>query len=291
MPYGLKKLLEIEAERKKKREEKARLKEEKEKQKKEERKKARAKKLLKKRNARAYAKRKKASEEYHKSMGDEKGTFSIYLMKNGKRIKFFGFRKYKVAALQLYHEILQNNNGNIEFPQKYVKTGNRIKEHKYELVLVKKLSEDEDDNITLLRNEDGKFIENYLIDAPTHKILDKNDWLIEETFSVYGFDPQKERKTFSYIYNNIILRDPSIYSRILVYNNKLIYHYDDDFDMVICKNNEQANELYDTIEKLIDIKKYPTIFFMGKISGSMSTWIVNEIEKKTGWPRTKCLRY
>lgn len=289
MPYGIKKLLEIEAERKKRREEKARIKAEKEKMKKEERKKARSKRLLKKRNARYYAKRKAAREEYHKSMGDEKGTFSIYLMKDGKRTKFFGYRRYKVAALQLYHEILQKNNEAVQFPQKYVKSSKKIKKHVYELVLVKKLDEDDTDNTTLLRNKDGKFIENYLIDAPSHKILDKNEWLIEETFHVYGFDPIKERKNFDYIYNNIILKNTSIYSRILVYNNKLIHHYDDDFDMVICKSPSQAVELYDMIEKMIDTKKIPTIFFMGKISGSMSTWILNEIEKKTGWPRSKCV--
>ncbi len=289
MPYGIKKLLEIEAERKKRREEKARIKAEKEKMKKEERKKARSKRLLKKRNARYYAKRKAAREEYHKSMGDEKGTFSIYLMKDGKRTKFFGYRRYKVAALQLYHEILQKNNEAVQFPQKYVKSSKKIKKHVYELVLVKKLDEDDTDNTTLLRNKDGKFIENYLVDAPSHKILDKNEWLIEETFHVYGFDPIKERKNFDYIYNNIILKNTSIYSRILVYNNKLIHHYDDDFDMVICKSPSQAVELYDMIEKMIDTKKVPTIFFMGKISGSMSTWILNEIEKKTGWPRSKCV--
>ena len=289
MPYGIKKLLEIEAERKKRREEKARIKAEKEKMKKEERKKARSKRLLKKRNARYYAKRKAAREEFHKSMGDEKGTFSIYLMKDGKRTKFFGYRRYKVAALQLYHEILQKNNEAVQFPQKYVKSSKKIKKHVYELVLVKKLDEDDTDNTTLLRNKDGKFIENYLVDAPSHKILDKNEWLIEETFHVYGFDPIKERKNFDYIYNNIILKNTSIYSRILVYNNKLIHHYDDDFDMVICKSPSQAVELYDMIEKMIDTKKVPTIFFMGKISGSMSTWILNEIEKKTGWPRSKCV--
>ena len=119
--------------------------------------------------------------------------------------------------------------------------------------------------------------------------MDKNEWLIEETFHVYGFDPIRERKNFDYIYNNIILKNTSIYSRILVYNNKLIHHYDDDFDMVICKSPSQAVELYDMIEKMIDTKKIPTIFFMGKISGSMSTWILNEIEKKTGWPRSKCV--
>ena len=287
MPYGIKKLLEIQEERKKKREEKAKLKAEKEKLKKEEQKKKRAKKLLKKRNARAYAKRKAAREEYHKTIGDEKGTFSIYLMKDGKRVKFFGCRKFRVAALQLYHELLDNNHSEVKFPQKIVKSGNRIKEHKYELVLVKKIG-DIEDSMTLLRNEQGKFIENYLIDAPTHKILDKNEWFVEETFYVYGFDPIKERKNFDYIYNNIILKDPSIYSRIMVHNNKLIKHYDDDFVMIICKNTDQAIELYDTIEKMIDTKKNPTLFFMGKTSGTTSSWIIDEIEKKTGWPRTKC---
>ena len=287
MPYGIKKLLEIQEERKKKREEKAKLKAEKEKLKKEEQKKKRAKKLLKKRNARAYAKRKTAREEYHKTIGDEKGTFSIYLMKDGKRVKFFGCRKFRVAALQLYHELLDNNHSEVKFPQKIVKSGNRIKEHKYELVLVKKI-DDIEDSMTLLRNEQGKFIENYLIDAPTHKILDKNEWFVEETFYVYGFDPIKERKNFDYIYNNIILKNPSIYSRIMVHNNKLIKHYDDDFVMIICKNTDQAIELYDTIEKMIDTKKNPTLFFMGKTSGTTSSWIIDEIEKKTGWPRTKC---
>lgn len=291
MPYGLKRLLEIKAERQKRREEKARIKAEKEKAKLEERKKARSKRLLKKRNARKYAKRKKALDEYRKLMGDEKGTFSIYLMKNGKRVKFFGRKRFKNAALELYHDLLKKNNENVSFKQTVVKNYGKFVEHKYELVLVKKLSPEESNHVTLLRNNNGKFIENYLVDAPTHKILDKNEWFIEETFNVYGFDPQKERKDFNYIYDNIVLKCPNKYSRIFIYNNKLFHYYDDenDFDMVRCKNTQQAVKLYDTIEKKIDKKKYPNIFFMGKLSGTSSIeWIIDEIQKKTGWTRNKC---
>ena len=289
MPYGLKRLLEIKAERQKRREEKARIKAEKEKAKLEERKKARSKRLLKKRNARKYAKRKKALDEYRKLMGDEKGTFSIYLMKNGKRVKFFGRKRFKNAALELYHDLLKKNNENVSFKQTVVKNYGKFVENKYELVLVKKLTPEESNNVTLLRDDNGKFIENYLVDAPTHKILDKNEWLIEETFNVYGFDPQKERKTFDYIYNNIILKpQTNAYSRLFIYNNKLIHHYDDDFDMVRCKNTQQAVKLYDTIEKKIDKKKYPNIFFMGKLSGTSVEWVISEIQKKTGWTRNKC---
>lgn len=289
MPYGLKRLLEIKAERQKRREEKDRIKTEKEKAKLEERKKARSKRLLKKRNARKYAKRKKALDEYRKLMGDEKGTFSIYLMKNGKRVKFFGRKRFKNVALGLYFDLLKKNREEVAFKQTIVKNYGKYVENKYELVLVKKLTPEESNNVTLLRDDNGKFIENYLVDAPTHKILDKNEWLIEETFNVYGFDPQKERKTFDYIYNNIILKpQTNAYSRLFIYNNKLIHHYDDDFDMVRCKNTQQAIKLYDTIEKKIDKKKYPNIFFMGKLSGTSVEWVISEIQKKTGWTRNKC---
>ena len=288
MPYGLKRLLEIKAERQKRREEKARIKAEKEKAKLEERKKARSKRLLKKRNARKYAKRKKALDEYRKLMGDEKGTFSIYLMKNGKRVKFFGRKRFKNAAVGLYFDLLKKNREEVAFKQTIVKNYGKYVENKYELVLVKKLTPEESNNVTLLRDDSGKFIENYLVDAPTHKILDKNEWLIEETFNVYGFDPQKERKDFKYIYDNIVLKYPNKYTRLFVYRNKVIHHYDDDFDMIKCKDTKQAINLYDKIESMVDKKKYPTIFFMGKLSGTSIEWVISEIQKKTGWTRNKC---
>lgn len=288
MPYGLKRLLEIKAERQKRREEKARIKAEKEKAKLEERKKARSKRLLKKRNARKYAKRKKALDEYRKLMGDEKGTFSIYLMKNGKRVKFFGRKRFKNAALELYFDLLKKNREEVAFKQTIVKNYGKYVENKYELVLVKKLTPEESNNVTLLRDDSGKFIENYLVDAPTHKILDKNEWLIEETFNVYGFDPQKERKDFKFIYDNIILKPQTKYSRIFIYNNKLFHYYDDDFDMIRCKDTKQAIELYDKIDSMVDKKKYPSIFFMGKLSGTSVEWILEKMQIKTGWTRNKC---
>ena len=288
MPYGFKKMLEIEAERKKRREEKAKIKAEKEKQKLEEKKEARRKRLKQKRNARYFAKKRKIRDEQRRITGDEKGMFSIYLMRDGKRTKFLGSKRLKNAALQLYHQILDENNSKVMFKQKGTKLNRKMIEHKYELILTKKLKDDDTDNISMLRNEDGKFIKNYFTDTTTHKIIDKNERLVEETFWVYGFDPQKDRKDFNYIYNNIILKNPSNYTRLFVYNNKLIHHYDDDFDFVNCKNIDQAIELYDTIEKTIDKKKYPNVFFMGRVRGSASAWVIDELMEKTGWTRPKC---
>lgn len=287
--YSLKRLLEIKAERERKQEERKRLKEEKERLKKEERRLKRKKRLHLKWSRRYHAKEKKALEEYRKRTGDEVALFSIYLMKDGKRIKFCGSNYSKNEALKLYYEMLRNNNEKVKFPLKYAKTMNHIIYHKYELILVRKIPNDEIASPTLLRNEEGKFVENCVIDTMHHKILDKNEWLIEESFNVYGFDSQRDRKDFSYIYDNIILSHTDKYTRLFVYRDKLIHHYDDDFDMVICKDSRQAVELYDTIEKVIDKKKYPNIFFMGKISGRKTVeWVLDEMQKKTGWTREKC---
>lgn len=290
MPYGIKKLLEIDAERKRKREEKARIKAEKEKQKKEEKKIARQKRLKKLRNQRYQKKVRKKREEYHKSIGDEKGVFSIYLMKNGKRCKFFKKYLYKVAATQKFYELLHENNDKVKYNRTLVKQQNNFVPQKMELVLTKYLPNGKDKSISSFRDEDGKFIESVITDSDNHKIIAKEEWLVEETFHVYGYDPMTDRKDFDFIFNNIILKNTDRYTRVFVYRNYIIHHYDDDFDMVKCKTKGQAIDVYNKIEKMIDKKKYKNIFFMDKVTETSEDWIIDEIEKKTGWSHGKCLR-
>lgn len=273
----------------KKEKERARIKAEKKRQKLKE--KAKASKKIRKKiyNTRYRTKQRKKIDDYRKKTGDEKGSFSIYLMKDGVRVKFFARRRYKNPATQLYYKILEENNSKVAFNQKCVNHHYKIIERKYELILTQKIREGEDDHVTLLRNKEGKFIENYFTDDKGHKILIKNDWFVEDSFWVYGFDGIRDRKDFNYIYNNIILKHTDNYTRIFVHGLRLIHHYDNDFDMVICRNKEHALELYDAIEKKLDKKKYPTIFFMGVLSGGGATWFLDELEEKTGWPRRKCI--
>lgn len=288
MPYGLKRMLEIEAERKKRREEKARLKAEKEKQKKEEKKKIRTKKLKKKRNDKYYAKVKKARQAYHDATGDERGVFMIYFTKNRKRTKYLTYRAYKNDAIRLFYQMLEENNSKIRFRKKVFKSSRNAEPFIHELLLVKHLKpEDTDDPETLLRNEEGKFVRN-VTDSDEHKILLKQEYYFEETFNVYGFDPIRDRKDFNYIYNNIILKKHNNYNRVFVYGDKLICHYDTDFDFIMCKTAEQAIDLYNEIEKQTIEDKVKHVLFMGKATKTTAAWIVDEMVEKTGWTRRKC---
>ena len=175
MPYGVKRMLEIEAERKKRREEKARIKAEKEKKKKEEKRRERMLKMRRRRYRINKAKEVKEREAYHKSIGDEKGYFTIYLMKNGKRLvnNTYGQNKYKVAAQQKFHKLVEENHNSVQYPKTFSSYKNKVCEVKYELVLVQKIDE-EKDNVTLIRDENGKFIENYFTDTQGYKILEKS---------------------------------------------------------------------------------------------------------------------
>ena len=117
MGYGLKRLLEIEAERKRKKEEKARIKKEKEEEKKRLKKIEHKKKLKQKQNRRAYLKRRKAQLEERKKIGDEFGSFSIYIVKNHKRIRFIKRTLWKTDAYKIYNEIIEKNRKKTQFPQ------------------------------------------------------------------------------------------------------------------------------------------------------------------------------
>lgn len=291
MPYGLKKMLEIEAERKKKREEKARLKKEKEEEKKRLKKIEHKKKLKQKQNKRAYAKRRKAELDKRKEIGDEYGYYSVYITKNNKRVRFVGTSWWKTDAYKIFNNAIEGNRKKVLFPQTIYtdrKDGqHETKEIKYEILLVKKTKEDEETTASF-RNEDGKFIDNVIVDWDDHVIIDKSDWFVEEKFGIYGYHPYKQKKTYSFILNDLLLNNEDVGDEmrsIMVFKNKVMIQYLDDFDFITCYDNDQAKQLYDKLQQDIKSLKKKYIVFMGEtVPDAASKWL-DKFEEKTGWKR------
>ena len=288
MGYGPKRLAEIEAARKARKEEKARLKKEKEKEKKRLKRIERQKKLKKKRNRIAYLKRRNAELKRRKELGDEYGYYSVYIVKNKKKIRYVGSSWWKIRAYNIYNDAIERNRQKTVFPRT-IETNRKNGAHeardvKYEILLVKKIKEG-DNAIASFRDENGKFVNNVVTDWKDHIIIEKNNWYVEETFGIYGFHPRKEKKTYSYILNNLLLSNEDIgdeMRRILVYKNKVIIQYLEDFDFVTCYDNEQAKALYDMLQKDITKLKKKYIVFMGETTSKK--WI-DRLEGKTGWNR------
>ena len=291
--YGLKRLLEIEKERKERKAEKERKKKEKEEALKAEKRLKRIKRLRHKQNQRYYAKKKKERENERQAKGDDKAYRMILIVKNHKRVKRLGCAWWKTEAYRIYNEALEKNHQEVKFPVKFrthegaSRKNNKI-ETKWELIIVERIGDD-DINVTKFRNEDGKFVDAEIVDNKLYKIIAKDEWFVEEHFHVYGYHPMKDRKTYSFILDKLILEKYQSVDDVIRLNtigNKLIISYSEDFDFVVCKNPDEAERLYSTLQRDDRLNKFKKIVFLGKIVGdSQISSMYNKIEEKTGWDR------
>ena len=126
----------------------------------------------------------------------------------------------------------------------------------------------------------------------TYIILEKNDWLVEEKFGVYGYHPVKDRKPYTFILNELLLNNEDVgeeMRRVMVFKNKLIIQYLDDFDFVTCYNNKQAKTLYDKLEKDVSKLNKKYVVFMGETRATNIKKWLDKMEDKTGWKRNSLM--
>ena len=144
----------------------------------------------------------------------------------------------------------------------------------------------------MLRNEYGKLVEQRTnIDGWI--VLDKFRYQIEETFWVYGYDNRSDRKTFTWIYDNLLKNNIEYiydYKRILIYKNKIVIKHDDGYiDLIFCKSPSDAISFYNQLESWVKRDKIKQVLFIGDYSSisPKRKQLENEIMELTGWPRAK----
>lgn len=198
----------------------------------------------------------------------------------------------KVKAIESYNKILSKNNKKIRFPVRYLNNDTEIVPANYELILMKRKCSDDPDK-PLLRNEIGQLVP-HESNSERMIIYKKDEFLFEETFWVYGLNNKSQRKDFDYILNEIVLRNvirvKYPIKRILIYKNKLVIEDDDDFDMIICKNENDCARLYTELEKEIKKLKIKSVFFSGFSKEVTNSRLVEKIMDKTGWTEEKVKR-
>ena len=234
-----------------------------------------------------YKRRKKKRElELKKSLPRKKISwkFKIVACKNGKQIKYIGKYITPEKAYEKINELLGNE---IYCPQKYHHS-KKLSEIKYEyLILTHK-----DGNTPMLRNEFGKVVEQKT-NSEKWDVYDKFSYQVEETFWVWGFNNKTERKTFKWIYDNILIGGLSSkydIRRIILYKNKIIFLHDDDFmDLIICKTMDDSIHFYNKLQELIEKDKIKQVFFLGSYNqrGEKKKDIEKKIMELTGWSKTK----
>lgn len=253
------------------------------------------KKKIKARKKREKEKIKKRERELKKSNREKITVSRIIITSHNKVIKILGKFRLLTNAYKKYEEIVKNNIENVEFPVKYISNKNvsrQLCEEKYEILLVKTIPREES-NETKLRDEFGRFITNKFSDVKRWAIIEKRKYFFEETFFVFGYNPRTDRKTFSFIFEKFLLNHPNdkhYFKRIVLYKNKLIFQYDNDIDIVVCKNKEDAIRLSNALEEKCKKMKIKNVLFSGFALGSTIEQLISDISKKTGWDETKIKR-
>jgi hypothetical protein len=225
-------------------------------------------------------------------------TFYQIIITSQNKIMLCVFKTmYKKSAILAFDKITSSNKSTVRFPVRYSSRDHKLIPAKYELLLMKTKIPG-DSNEPLFRNEFGKLVPN-ISNSSKMIIYKKEEYLFEETFWVYGMNPRSQRKNFNYILNDIIinpiknkhlLKSKYPVLNIFIYRNKLIIENDDDFDIIICKCENDAARLYTEIKKESDINKIKCIFFSGFVKDIAKKRIEDRILHKTGWTIQKVRR-
>ncbi len=225
--------------------------------------------------------------------------YQIIILNNGKQVEFINSYRTKSNALKAFKKLIDTNKKEIIFPVRYVNLEN-ITEANYEAILIKR-KEENDNNIVKLRNEYGEYVDHVISNNSDWIVFDKEKYEKEETFWVYGFHPKYQRKTFLFIYNEMLkpkASDKYNFVNMIIFKNKLLLDTTDNLDIIICKNESDCIRLYNQLEEWSKNDKLKYIMFSGfaftnrkcgKNEEKKQYWL-DRIKEVTSWSNKKILR-
>ena len=216
----------------------------------------------------------------------------------------FVCRSAKISKIYAKINELKQSEKDVQLPVRYTKNGNNngIRSVKSEyLVLQRVYPEKGDTNITLLRNEYGVIVEHESNNRLSKskqiwKIIDKVPIIREEKFQVFGYNTTTDRKDVMWIYdnilkNNIIKNGKYSFCKMLIYKNKLIIEFDNDFELITAKNQSDAIRLYNKLKEYLKRDKLFNVIFLGILSHTNAAPYKTMIHNKTGWSYHKINKY
>jgi hypothetical protein len=213
-------------------------------------------------------------------------VYRVILIGNGEYKKTLHKCKSRDTSFLNYNLLIEENKS-VKFPKKYINT-NKIKPIKYKICVVKPT--ESTDTFRILRNDFGKTYKEKPIGDWT--IIASNDYNIEESFWIYGYEAKNDRVTIEVIVKKLFsgAYKKNMVKQIIVVHNKLIIYNENQFDMVICKCKEDAQRLHHTLANICKKQKIKNFLFMGTASKATISLMYEIIKKNTGWSIEKIRR-
>jgi len=180
------------------------------------------------------------------------------------------------TAIRKFQDITKSNK--VLFPQRYVNSRG-IKEVKYEILLMKE--REENDVNRMSRDELGRLIEERT-NNEKWVIINKKQFFVEEKFLVFGY---QGRLTAKDIIKDIVMKKPANlkdHKQVIYALNKVIIQDSLNFDIIVCKNVDDAMRLHNTLQEFCQRYKQK-VLFQGKASPKVRSEIWKKIHEVTGW--------
>ena len=210
--------------------------------------------------------------------------YRVILTLNGKYKKTLHRSKTKETVFNNYHKLKEEND--ILFPKKFLNS-NGIKKVQYQICVTKPT--EPTDTFRILRDDYGKLYTEKPLGDWT--ILASEDYDMEETFFIYGYEGD-ERPTIKEVVKRLMFgaHAKKMVKQIIVVHNKLVIYNEDQFDMILCKNLEDAQRLHHTLAKIVKKQKIKSLMFMGTATPATIGRMYDVIHEETDWPYTKIRR-
>ena len=218
-------------------------------------------------------------------------SYKILGVKNGKQKLVVG-KYYTMEEAYENFERVKKENDDVIFPVE-IEHNQTISAPKFEYLLMER-NIDGTKTDAMLRNDIGKIVEQKT-NINDWVIIDKTKRNVEETFWVWGYDKSRDRKTFKWIYDNLLIATiENIYDikRVILFKNKIVFKSDDDsIKVIFCKVAADAVRFYNKLEEFIKKDKIKQVFFLGNYGTKPITdkrlKLEEDIMALTGWNRYK----
>lgn len=200
--------------------------------------------------------------------------YQIVLIENLKKIKVL-YTYGREHDVNNRFEKLKSQD--VFFPKTKVYKNKKLVDVKYEILLLKKRTEIDENRI--IKNEIGKFVEE-TVDDQDWIILKSANYPMEENFNVSGAN---RKLTAKEIIDHIVLTNKEKKSpkQILMLNNKLIVEGLDLF-MITCKDIDEATRLYNKIRTYCYDNKIGDIVFFGSLPKVDRKFWYKKLHKRLG---------
>ena len=212
--------------------------------------------------------------------------YRVILTFNGKYKKTLYGCMTRETVFTHFHKIKDNNK--VLYPKRIINS-NKLTPVKYEICVIKVTEYGDEQRI--LRDDYGKlYTEPFLGDWT---IIDSAPYEIEETFYIWGMSHKaKYRPDIREVVKRLLVNSHTKKNnkQVIVVHNKLIIYNELQFDMIICKNLQEAQRLHHTLAKIAKKQGVKSILFMGTASKVMVSVLYDLIHQKTNWAYTKIRR-